>query len=346
MFTTCITVVNGKDTLAYRHGLNTLESWGMPFHEQSTPHPADITFTIPENLELPRPRIDDTRWIYVVRPAGDSRIVYVPSTRTWKTDKLWIDRMLPLWEVSTWEWLYARRVRLTSDVLYGACTHNSLALVRWLLGHGVKDTIEDGLCTHGRFHTWACLYRATLDGYADIVEALFAYLTYDTNLYHPLITACKRGYVRITRILLRYGACADTCAWGTLARPLEVATDARIAKTLLDHGANVHGVRIYDSPWRTEYPLLQRIREGNVECVRVLLEYGANASHIHALPLAVNRDYTSITKLLLRYGANVHMVDVRKVPEGDTRTQLYKAGAVESKLTRWVLCKWKQLINQ
>jgi len=83
-----------------------------------------------------------------------------------------------------------------------------------------------------------------------------------------------------------------------------VANDTSAVKVALDDGANVNDIPVDEGV----LPLAAAAREGNVEIVRLLLDYGANINGFDgwqsALSAAADNDQTAVIEFLIARGAH------------------------------------------
>ncbi len=120
---------------------------------------------------------------------------------------------------------------------------------------------------------------------------------YEPGFTTPLIAAIINGNYELAELLLEYGADPDLCGDGTSPVAYAVTRDRwEILQLLIDHGADISEPSL----------LISSVIDEHTECVRVLLENGAdpNAKHTNgysALYLARKKD--KIRELLLKYGA-------------------------------------------
>lgn len=140
-----------------------------------------------------------------------------------------------------------------------------------------------------------------------------------------LFWAAEYGYLAIVRELLRYGIEIEGLDYFGFT-PLMKASGcghSRVAKVLLDHGAqvNVHSGHGEKSTPLLATALMQAAMAGHLPTVQLLLRWGAETtakdwSGCTALHRAQHRDSAAITRRLLQHGA---LVDAR---DEDGRTPL------------------------
>ena len=157
----------------------------------------------------------------------------------------------------------------------------------------------------------------------------------DPNL-HPegretaLMTAAWTGNLTVVELLIARGALVNaTEAERSQTALMWAAAEQhpRIARFLLDHGANVHARTLAPRrPARTMYqfgggppslgytPLLFAARVGDTQTMRILLDAGADVDDVagdglSALALATVRGQTAAAMLLLERGANPNLAD-------------------------------------
>jgi hypothetical protein len=121
-----------------------------------------------------------------------------------------------------------------------------------------------------------------------------------------LIDAASDGLTKSVEQLLKLGA--DVNATDSEGAPaLNYAANTKIAKLLIEHGANVNGTG------STYSPLVAATAGGRTEIAKLLLDYGAHVNETDGRTSALMRaaedgDIKSV-KLLLKRGANVYAKD-------------------------------------
>ena len=181
------------------------------------------------------------------------------------------------------------------------------------------------------------LHRATMDGFADVVEWLITSRSQDLEELHgrktPLYYASRHGKPKIGQLLIKLGADvnAPRCiAW----RPLHIASSYGRLETLhllIANGADVNARDECD--WTA---LSVAAEEGRLEAVRVLLDNGAdpNMERLVKSPLyrALEEEHLEVAQMLLKYGADINSQD------GSGRTMLHLASrGGKPKLARLLL---------
>jgi CDK inhibitor PHO81 len=157
--------------------------------------------------------------------------------------------------------------------LHYACMHGRLDMVEALLN---ADQSTINLIDHDNFTP---LIHAIIHGHVECAERLLARAaridpTSDTD-HVPLNLACEHGSVAIVELLLKHGAAILPDAEGLYPQHL-VARSGQTPHLLLllkDYGADLDQIdKLYS--WT---PLFHAASEGNVLCMRTLLDVGVKA---------------------------------------------------------------------
>ena len=127
----------------------------------------------------------------------------------------------------------------------------------------------------------------------------------------PLVTAARRQYLNIVRVLLMHGANVNATGRGGSTALMEATRHnaTSIVRLLLDHGADTNFV-----DRASHCALFWAVQHQNVGLVRELLEHGTNTNvvlqpHSTLLHLAARTGNILIAGMLLRNGADVNAVD-------------------------------------
>ena len=127
----------------------------------------------------------------------------------------------------------------------------------------------------------------------------------------PLVTAARRQYMNIVRVLLMHGANVNATGRGGSTALMEATCHnaTSIVRLLLDHGADTNFV-----DRASHCALFWAVQHQNVGLVRELLEHGTNTNvvlqpHSTMLHLAARTGNIPIAGMLLRNGADVNAVD-------------------------------------
>ena len=181
------------------------------------------------------------------------------------------------------------------------------------------------------------LHRATMDGFADVVEWLVTSRSQGLEELHshktPLYYATCHGNPKIGRLLIKLGADANAPRCIGL-RPLHIASSKGRLETLhllIANGADVNARD--DNDWTA---ISFAAEEGRLEAVRVLLDNGADPNMGRSVksPLyrALEDEHLEVAQLLLKYGADINSQD------GSGRTMLHLASRrAKPKLARLLL---------
>lgn len=123
-----------------------------------------------------------------------------------------------------------------------------------------------------------------------------------------LVTACRRGYTDVVKLLLEKEAEVNLPEYYD-EDPLEAACECgsvEIVKLLIEKGAHIDP-REEDLCLPRSFPLASACRSGSVEIVRILIQNGANVNatsrYGSCLALAIERGRIDVALLLLQHGA-------------------------------------------
>ncbi|ALA62535.1 ankyrin repeat family protein [Turkeypox virus] len=149
------------------------------------------------------------------------------------------------------------------------------------------------------------LHYAVECGNKDIVMVILEHGA-DINLHaeyieSPIHTAVKSGNVEIVKLLIDNGADIDSIHDCRSLTPLQYAiinNDYEITKVLLDANADT------DNIYTATYPLMDAIRIGDLDMVKLLLDHGVRTDILESgisypIGLAISRGNIDIVKLLL-----------------------------------------------
>lgn len=173
--------------------------------------------------------------------------------------------------------------------------------VRDFLKQGANvDLKRDG--AHGTLITTAAAY-----GHTEIVEVLLdagAEVNFESYYENPLSQALCHDYIGIVELLLKRGAHPTGAALGDAAR----RGSSEIVRLLLKYGAPVDGEPVNGKPSIVWTPLLCAVDKGRADCVKILIEHGANVNARTkagntALGLATHKGHERIAAMLKAAGA-------------------------------------------
>lgn len=189
----------------------------------------------------------------------------------------------------------------TGKQLIDAIDAGDPVLVEQLLVKGANPHAEDNVVTG-----FDALELAAREGSVPMVESLLARGA-DCKDSKALNIAAINGHVEVVRVLLAAGAPADARHGEQKALSL-VMDDCQLpmVELLLEAGADVNGAA---GPGLGYPPLVNAAEEGQIACVRRMLDAGAHIEHrdrlgFTALAMAVVKDRREVVKLLLARGAD------------------------------------------
>lgn len=165
-----------------------------------------------------------------------------------------------------------------------ACMFGNTELVRFLLQKGAKPDVNRGFS----------LIVATKKNFVEICKLLLENEA-DPNVRDgaPIFHAAELGREEICRLLLRYGAWADD----SFALLAAIDNGHRgICELLLRAGADPNGGDCFMLP--------TAIERGDVDMVRLLIQYGVWVNNGMALYVAVKHRHQEILRLLIDNGAD------------------------------------------
>ncbi|OAK94758.1 ankyrin [Phaeosphaeriaceae sp. SRC1lsM3a] len=176
----------------------------------------------------------------------------------------------------------AHETETVGDALTCAISSENYDFAKWLLDHGHRSTPIDG--NYGN----SSVSELIKEGSDSALKMLKLLLDYKINLKDGgmVMVAANYGHVEFLRLLLDYGV--DTEDRATQWYPFDNEEE---------------------NPYATEGTGLYRAcRQGHTDCVRLLLNRGANAqakddSGTSCLAIAKERHHDDIVELLLEHGA-------------------------------------------
>ena len=180
--------------------------------------------------------------------------------------------------------------------LVTACEIGNTNVAKLLLEHGAKESEYCG---------WA-LTEAILNKHTEIVDLLLEHgvCVADDGDRHGLpaiVEASIEGDIDSLKLLLKYGEKEQH--HNDLGCALCVAATPEIVKLLLDNGAEAdYTYTMYDFK---EIPLVTASSNGNIENVKLMLNYGAKKYLPKALVGAIENKHTDLAELLTQHGAHV-----------------------------------------
>lgn len=195
----------------------------------------------------------------------------------------------------------------TVTALCAAGTHGHHGIVLSLLSRGASPNIDSEEPFRDR-----PLYAASENGHTDIVASLLK-AGAEVNHYGghrgtAIRIAAEKGFEPIVELLLRTGSSIDDADDVHLLTPLMASLDAghvRVAKRLIESeaivtAADIHGVTA-----------LERVAEdGHVDLLELMLKVGLGVNwpraKFSALLEAIRYGYLDCVRILIKYGASVH----------------------------------------
>jgi ankyrin repeat protein len=177
---------------------------------------------------------------------------------------------------------------------------------------------KNHLCTaaaQGRLHSVEnCLQRynfasAALDdallfavenGRAAVSHHLLRSGADPNNCHHPIVVACRKGYIRILEQLLQHGADIHVDGESPLLEAIR-NDNTGCVEILLTNGANIH---VED-----DVPLIDACLKRNASIVSMLAKNGANVDARDGEPLvsSAGRGYNDVVDVLIDAGADVNI---------------------------------------
>jgi ankyrin repeat protein len=188
----------------------------------------------------------------------------------------------------------------TVTALCAAATHGHHGIVLSLLSRGASPNIDSEEPFRDR-----PLYAASENGHTDIVASL---LKAGGHRGTAIRIAAEKGFEPIVELLLRTGSSIDDADDVHLLTPLMASLDAghvRVAKRLIESeaivtAADIHGVTA-----------LERVAEdGHFDLLELMLKVGLGVNwpraKFSALLEAIRYGYLDCVRILIKYGASVH----------------------------------------
>ena len=125
----------------------------------------------------------------------------------------------------------------------------------------------------------------------------------------PLHSAAKRGLPKIALVLIRKGANVNARRPERLDTPLQFASNAEVARVLIDHGAEIEAL-----DWSGRTPLHWAAQFGLVDVADLLIQNGAGVDpqeNDGSTPLhwAAREGHHEVVRLLLAHGAKPDVKD-------------------------------------
>ncbi|KAF7343426.1 HET-domain-containing protein [Mycena venus] len=181
-----------------------------------------------------------------------------------------------------------------------------------LLSHLVTDVLQSENSLHTAFHTlrrrpqWASFNVLRVDGWSYLYKALDYGET--TKPLQPLSVCSELGYSLAVHFLLQNGADPnnDDLLGFTALQLASKQGHIDIVRQLLEYGAQAD-----QRGNKTAHPAIRMACDrGHTEIVRLLLQHGAAANPMggddNPLHIAADKGYTEIVRLLLAHGAEIN----------------------------------------
>ncbi|KAF5642273.1 ankyrin [Fusarium tjaetaba] len=209
--------------------------------------------------------------------------------------------------------------------IFSACVSGSAKLVERFIQHDADLSITD-------VDGWTCLHLAAQHGFEDIVKILV-----ESNVdlspqneygLTPLHLAARGGHIQCCRYLLEQGAdfnITDVHGGNIIHQTCLSAGHAGILRLILQNGPDTLAT---DHPSNMDTPLFTAMKTGDIDMVKVLLEFGAAHSLFvtsprwsYPLNLAAFSGQTELVELFLEHGAERTL----SVPDSKGNTALHNA---------------------
>jgi ankyrin repeat protein len=176
------------------------------------------------------------------------------------------------------------------EALIGAASGGQLEFAQWLLDH------QFNFLRHGRSHPTRAVANACLHGHLSMVIFLKKQGLPPYPGDYSIVPEDER----------------ESVAWSCINAAI-CCDHSEVLEWLLQNGASADGG---DNAELETYPLIIASSYGSLNCVKVLLDYGANLDyvdvHTHERPVEIAYDngHITIAKLLLKRGADTNRCEI------------------------------------
>ncbi len=334
-------IIKSYDPYPYRIGLNTTKhgcKWGCKGG-------CDCSLGY-VTLQHVFPRMRYGTKICIITVPKDVQIIQIGNNGKFKCDKFIIEKMIPIWEIETIQYLMSigagsfhngdTIIHTDEWVLQWASAHGLLDVVQYLAFIGIniyagnnealRLASEKGhlkivqyLVSMGA-NTYSALHMAAFEGHLDIVQYLVSmgdYIHSDVNRAFRLVS--ERGHLDVVKYLVSIGANIHSeddhaLRWASENGHLEVV------QYLVSMGANVDA----DDGW----PIQTASTNGHLKIVQYLVSMGADINatisgdHHCALVRAIRAGRLKVAQYLVSNGANINTIDDKDLQRAAERGYL------------------------
>lgn len=229
--------------------------------------------------------------ICIVHPMNDSQVVIVDygrKYRKYKTDKLWIQRYMKLYDIDTLIFLINNGVN-SGDIIYFFVKSGDLTMIKKLYSN-----IDNSKLEKSRYGIELICFAAQL-GYLDILLYIIEKDRNDINdavKYDAVKYAAKGGHLEIVQHLIEKESACST-------NVLSWANNIEIVKYLENYIDEDNKMEEYQNA------IEGAVKNGNLEIVVYLVEK-ESCDLDKAICCCANNDDINILDYLITQGANIH----------------------------------------